>query len=634
MHLKRTCMLALTVLLHVGNAQTRVDLATQSKTVDFSKASLTKPFKSGIALPAICSTGEVYLLLSGQPGQNIYTCIATNSWVLQGGAGVPLPPPEPGRILSNMDGENYEWTQLSGDVAGGTATTVTGIQGRRIADSAPSDGDALSWSSSMGMWVPARGTGTAGVNLQIDGVSRGTRAVQNFLNGNGIISTATDTGTSIEVQHGINTAVVQTRANDQSGADKLISIVSSSSSTFTGTMSPTLTRYSPGMILPWTPNQSCSGSVTLNIDALGEKRIFEDDGMTAATCASGRTYLLEYHMSLDGGTGGWRKVFSSGGSVQSVNGQIGAVTITTATLGLDNVSNFGVATQTEAEEGMASSKYMTPQRTKQAISAAVGNVLNFGLATQAEAEAGTAADKYMTPQRTKQAISAAVGNVSNFGLATQAEAEAGTAADKYMTPQRTKQTISAAVGNVANFGLATQAEAEAGTAADKYMTPQRTKQAIAAAVGNVSNFGLATQAEAEAGAVADRYMTPERTKQAITYNAQSRVVGITIDGGGSTITTGTKGYVVVPFSCTIQNWSVVADQPGSITIDVWKHSSVPTALNTITGSAKPLLSSAQLAVAQPVTGWSTAVNANDVVAFNVDSASTVTRATLTIACRR
>jgi len=277
------------------------------------------------------------------------------------------------------------------------------------------------------------------------------------------------------------------------------------------------------MILPWTPNQSCSGSVTLNIDALGDKRIFEDDGITAATCASGRTYLLEYQMSLDGGMGAWRKVFSSGGNVQSVNGQIGAVTITTATLGLENVSNFGVA-------------------------------------TQAEAEAGTVADKYMTPERTKQAVTAVVGNVSNFGVATQAEAEAGTAADKYMTPKR--------------------------------------------------------------------------TKQAITYNAQSRAVGITIDGGGSTITTGTKGYVVVPFSCTIQSWSVVADQPGSIMIDVWKHNSVPTALNTITGGAKPFLSSAQLAVAQPVTGWSTAVNAHDVVAFHVDSASTVTRATLTIACRR
>lgn len=36
----------------------------------------------------------------------------------------------------------------------------------------------------------------------------------------------------------------------------------------------------------------------------------------------------------------------------------------------------------------------------------LGNVQNYGIATQAEAEAGTATNKYMTPERTKQAIDA------------------------------------------------------------------------------------------------------------------------------------------------------------------------------------------------------------------------------------
>jgi hypothetical protein len=117
-------------------------------------------------------------------------------------------------------------------------------------------------------------------------------------------------------------------------------------------------------------------------------------------------------------------------------------------------------------------------------------------------------------------------------------------------------------------------------------------------------------------------------------NLRVSTLGITIDGGGEAITTGTKGYAVVPFACTIQSWSVVADQSGSIVLDVWKHTAVPTNSNTITASAKPTLSAAQLAVAQAATGWTTAVSANDVLGFEVESAATVTRATLTIACQR
>jgi hypothetical protein len=41
--------------------------------------------------------------------------------------------------------------------------------------------------------------------------------------------------------------------------------------------------------------------------------------------------------------------------------------VTKTQVGLGSVSNYGIATQTEAEAGTASNKYMTPQRTKQAI---------------------------------------------------------------------------------------------------------------------------------------------------------------------------------------------------------------------------------------------------------------------------
>jgi hypothetical protein len=110
-----------------------------------------------------------------------------------------------------------------------------------------------------------------------------------------------------------------------------------------------------------------------------------------------------------------------------------------------------------------------------------------------------------------------------------------------------------------------------------------------------------------------------------------QTVGIAIDGGGSAITTGVKGYVTVPFSGTITAAYLDADQSGSIVIDVWKAANAkPTVANTITASAKPTLSSAQRSVDSTLTGWTTTVTAGDVFGFNVDSITTCTRATLVL----
>jgi hypothetical protein len=100
-----------------------------------------------------------------------------------------------------------------------------------------------------------------------------------------------------------------------------------------------------------------------------------------------------------------------------------------------------------------------------------------------------------------------------------------------------------------------------------------------------------------------------------------------IDGGGSAITTGQKGHIEIPFACTITGWTLLADQSGSITIDTWKDTYgnfPPTVADTMWGT-KPALSSAQKAQA---TGLSIAVTAGDIIAYNVDSATTVTRVTL------
>lgn len=106
-----------------------------------------------------------------------------------------------------------------------------------------------------------------------------------------------------------------------------------------------------------------------------------------------------------------------------------------------------------------------------------------------------------------------------------------------------------------------------------------------------------------------------------------------IDGGGSTITTGQKGYLPIDFACTITQATLVADASGSIVIDVWKDTYAnfpPVDADSITASAPPTLSSAQKSQDSTLTGWTTSIAAGDVLGFNVDSITTCKRVTLTL----
>lgn len=106
-----------------------------------------------------------------------------------------------------------------------------------------------------------------------------------------------------------------------------------------------------------------------------------------------------------------------------------------------------------------------------------------------------------------------------------------------------------------------------------------------------------------------------------------------IDGGGVAITTGEKGHLEIPFACTISRVTTLADQSGSIVVDIWKDTYAnfpPTDADSITASAPPTLSSAQNAQDSTLTGWTTAIAAGDILAFNVDSCTTCTRVTISL----
>jgi len=116
-------------------------------------------------------------------------------------------------------------------------------------------------------------------------------------------------------------------------------------------------------------------------------------------------------------------------------------------------------------------------------------------------------------------------------------------------------------------------------------------------------------------------------------NLKLATLNFIIDGGGSAITTGIKGDIVVDFACTINSVTILGDQTGSIVVDIWKDTYAnfaPTDADSITASAPPTISSGTKNQDATLTGWTTTINAGDILRFNVDSITSLTRCTVAL----
>jgi hypothetical protein len=124
----------LALALNALQGQTLVDLRTQSKEVDFRAATATAPFKTGTSLPPTCQSGEAFFKTDAAAGQNLYGCVATNTWAVQssGGGGTPtLPlndfqPTVSGQILTVAAGRARIGNYVPMTIGLGTATFTSG----------------------------------------------------------------------------------------------------------------------------------------------------------------------------------------------------------------------------------------------------------------------------------------------------------------------------------------------------------------------------------------------------------------------------------------------------------------------------------------------------------------------------
>lgn len=112
------------------------------------------------------------------------------------------------------------------------------------------------------------------------------------------------------------------------------------------------------------------------------------------------------------------------------------------------------------------------------------------------------------------------------------------------------------------------------------------------------------------------------------------VCGIGSAGGG-VISTGVKWYIPIPYALTITGWTLVADQSGSIVLDVWLDTYAnfpPTVADTIAGSEKPTLSTAQKNQDLSLTTWTTSIPAGSILGINVDSVTDINSVVLVLQC--
>lgn len=120
-------------------------------------------------------------------------------------------------------------------------------------------------------------------------------------------------------------------------------------------------------------------------------------------------------------------------------------------------------------------------------------------------------------------------------------------------------------------------------------------------------------------------------------NAKLATLTFVIDGGGAAISAGIKGDLEIPFACEIEAVTLLADQAGSIVIDIWKDAYAnypPTDADSITASAPPTISAATKSSDATLTGWTISISAGDILRFSVDSASAIQRATISLKVRK
>ncbi len=275
------CTIFAGVVACTVQAQTLVDLRTQSKSVDFTGASTTKPMKTGTVLPAACGLGEAFFQTNAPAGSNLYLCTSQNSWTLQSGTTGPTGPAGP----TGPSGPTGP-TGASGAIAhvqnNGTNLPVEGslnfTNGGCTDDPTNSRTDCT-------------GAGISGLNIDVNGSAQGAQATLNLISGTGIIQAcANNTGANrVDCTPALDTSYALGRSMDQAGTDHSIIATSGGAGVvFAASGSPTLATYTQNQTWSFiASDHACAAAATVSIDGLAPIPIKKITGGTPVSVEAG-----------------------------------------------------------------------------------------------------------------------------------------------------------------------------------------------------------------------------------------------------------------------------------------------------------------------------------------------------------
>src|SRR5208283_588397 len=122
---------------------------------------------------------------------------------------------------------------------------------------------------------------------------------------------------------------------------------------------------------------------------------------------------------------------------------------------------------------------------------------------------------------------------------------------------------------------------------------------------------------------------------AASANAPLTSLEFVISGGGQAISTGLAGWLQAEYAGTINSVTLICDQTGSIVVDVWKCTYAqwspgthPVVGDSICSTYLPTVTSGVKYTDSTLTGWTTTINAGDIITFNVKSCTTTTLCTI------
>lgn len=159
--------------------------------------------------------------------------------------------------------------------------------------------------------------------------------------------------------------------------------------------------------------------------------------------------------------------------------------------------------------------------------------------------------------------------------------------------------------------------------------------------GQLTDTAIAIGAEIDVAKLADgaagQFLRTDSAGTDVEWADDIASITFVIDGGGSVLSTGVAGDLEIPFNCTIERVTLLADQMGDVEIDLFVDTFAnypPVVGDSIVATAPPTITTDDNSQDTTLTGWITALASGSTIRYNVNSVTTITRVTIALLVRK